>query len=127
MSGDTTGRLVGAAIAALAAPLYFLVAHFGNENRAFVVVTVVMVFATIICVLRKHVLRTRLLLPLTALFVIELSTAFLLPLPSKVPGFVMVPISLGDYVLLVWILSLFDRKLGGYDDNPDAEGPRYSA
>jgi hypothetical protein len=127
MSADTKGRLIGLLGVVLLSPIWFLVAHFTNETRGFVVVCVVGVFATIIYVLRKSTLGARLLLPMAVLFAVELSTALLAPLPSKIPGFIMVPISIGDCVLLIWILSLFDRTLGGHDDDPDAEGPRYSA
>lgn len=114
MSADTKGWLIGLVMALLLSPVWFVVAHFTNETRGFVVFCVAGVFATIIYVLRKRVFRARLLLPVTALFAIELSTALLVPLPSKIPGFIMIPISISDLVLLLWILSRFDRRLGGH-------------
>lgn len=105
------------------APIYFLVVHFTDENRGFVVFCVVAVFATIIYVLRKKALRARLLLPILLLLAVELSAALLVPLPTKIPGFMMISISTGDLALLVWLLSFFDRTLRSDDD----EGPRYSA
>jgi hypothetical protein len=57
------------------------------------------------------------------LFAVEISIAFLVPLPSKIPGFIMIPIGTGDCALLIWMLSLFDRTLREDDDG----GPRYSA
>ena len=127
MSTDTKGRLVGLVISALLLPVWFLVAHFTNETRGFVVVCVVGVFAAIAYVLRKGALQPRVMLPMLGLFAIELSTALLAPLPSKIPGYIMVAISISDGVLIIWILSHFDRTLGGCDDDTDAEGPRYSA
>ena len=123
MSTDTKARLTGLLGALLLAPVYFLIGHFTDENRGFVVFCVVAVFATIIYVLRKKALKPPLLLPIVVLFVVELSTAFLVPLPRKIPGYIMVSISTGDCALLIWMLSLFDRTLRADDD----EGPRYSA
>ena len=122
-SNEIRGRLAGLVMAMLLAPIWFLVAHFTNENRSFVVDCVVGVFATIIYVLRKKALRTRLLLPILLLFAVELSVALLMPLPTYIPGYTMIMISTGDCALLIWILSLFDRTLRDDDD----EGPRYSA
>lgn len=119
---ELQGRLTGLVIALLLAPVYFLVGHFTNESRGFVVFSVVGVFATIVYVLRRKVLRRRLLLPILFLFGIEVSAALLVPLPSKMPGFIMISIGTGDLVLVFWILSLFDRTLREDDD----EGPRYS-
>lgn len=128
MTADTKGRLAGLVTALLLFPVYFLLAHFTNENRGFLVVCVMLVFAGIIYVLRKKALKPRLLLPIAVLFAVELSTAFLVPLPSKIPGYTMIPISITNGVLLLWILSHFDRTLDDHNEHgdPDAEGPRYS-
>jgi hypothetical protein len=122
-SADTKRWLAGLVMAVLLVPIYFLVGHFTNENRGFVVFCVLAVFATIIYVLRKKALRACLLLPILFFFAVELSAALLVPLPSKLPRFYMISISTGDCALLIWILSLFDRTLRDDDD----QGPRYSA
>jgi hypothetical protein len=123
LSTDTKGRLAGLLAAVLLAPIYFLVAHLTDENRGFVVFCVFGVFAAIFYVLRNKALKPRLLLPILALFAAQLSFAFLVPLPSKLSGFIMVSISTGDCAILIWLLSRFDRSLRNDDD----EGPRYSA
>jgi glucose-6-phosphate-specific signal transduction histidine kinase len=122
-SNEVRARLVGLVMAVLLAPIYFLVGHFTDENRGFVVFCVVAVFACVIYVLRKRALRPRLLLPIVILFAVEISIALVVPLPSKIPGFIMISISTGDGAILIWILSFFDRTLRDEDD----EGPRYSA
>jgi hypothetical protein len=126
VTGETKGRLIGLGFGISMLPIMYVFSQHGQQVRGFVVFCVVSVFATIIYVLRKGILRARLLLPLILLFAIELSTALLLPLPSKIAGFTMIPISIGNAVLLLYILSLFDRTLGRHDADPD-EGPRYGA
>ena len=122
-SNEVRARLVGLVMAVLLAPIYFLVGHFTDENREFVVFCVIAVFAGVIYVLRKRALKPRLLLPIVILFAVEISIAFVVPLPSRIPGFIMISISTGDGAILIWVLSFFDRTLRDEDD----EGPRYSA
>jgi uncharacterized membrane protein YhdT len=116
MSADTKARLVGLAMAVLLWPTWLLFARFSNETRGFVVFCVSGVAYAAAYVQRKKRNRMQLWLLIAIIYLVELPLALLVPLPSRVPGSAMLPVSFANLFLVLGAVSLFQRLR----NDPDA-------
>jgi hypothetical protein len=112
-SPDTIGRIKGLVLAALLSPLYFLFIHFDEETRGFVVFCATGVACIAAYVQRKEHNRVQLWLLVGFVYLLELPVALLVPLPDRLPGATMIPISFLNLFLFLGVISLFQRWRGG--------------
>jgi hypothetical protein len=102
-------RLVGLIFAAALAPLYAIFIHFDQENLGFVLFCVTGVFLAVIYVNRACALRWRFGAELLPIYIIHIVVILNLPLPKKIPGFIMIPISFADLVIVLGLLHLLEQ------------------
>jgi uncharacterized membrane protein YjjP (DUF1212 family) len=110
-SPEARPRWVGLIMAAALMPFFALFAHFGMRNLGFVLICITGVFLTVIYVNRSSALRWRFIAELISLYIIHIIVVLLLPLPQKIPGFIMIPISMADLVLVLSVLH-FLKNVG---------------
>ena len=79
------------------------------RNLGFVLVCVTLVFLAVIYVKRASGLHLRIISEIAALYIIQVIVVVVLPLPQTIPGFIMIPISLADTVLVLAVLHLLDN------------------
>jgi hypothetical protein len=118
-SGDVKGRLMGLGAAVLLLPIIYLFAQHREQSRGFVVFCVTGVFLSVIYARRRE-LRLRLLIAIAALYAVQLAIALFIPLPERIAGAAMIPITIADAVLMLWLLHLIDRSLARLKGNSSA-------
>lgn len=111
MSGETKSRLLGLGAAILLFPVYYWFQTYGDENRGFVVVCVASVLLGAIYARREVATKPWFLITIAIFGIGELLTALSVPLPPRIPGAVMIPISLVNVVLLLAAISGVEKLL----------------
>lgn len=111
-SSDTAGRIKGLVVAVLLSPIFFLFVHFGHQTRGFVVTCVTAVAIVSAYAQRRERNRAQLWLLVAFLYLVELPLSLLVPLPDRLAGATMIPISFANLFLLLGIVSLYQRWRG---------------
>ena len=107
---ETTNPRTAGLIALLAlAPLYFVLVHWAGQNLGFVLFCITFVFAGVVYGYGRLALRWKFAVELAILYFIHIAVILNLHLPDSIPGFVMVPISVADLVVVLLTLALLDR------------------
>lgn len=104
-------QLVGLCLLGALLPFYAIFVHFGKENIGFILLCISGIFLTVIYVNRSS-LNVKFFAEVFVLYTIHVVFIFLTPIPDKIPGAAMIPISLADLLLVIWVL----RLLGNFKD-----------
>lgn len=110
---ETKSQVAGLITLALVSPIYFIFAHFGHPQKGFLVTCVTGVFAAIIYVKGRTLLKPYSASAMAVLFVAQIFGVLLVDIPvPRSFSIAVLPFVIFDLVLAFAILALVDRAFG---------------
>lgn len=102
-------RAIGAIVFVLLLPVYALFAHFGQEGRGFVIVSISAVFIATVYVNSENIRSPVFVSVLALFFAAQVTGAFFLTLPGRFPGSIMLPAAFLDLFLVLGLMNLVEK------------------
>ena len=104
-------QMIGAGLFVALAPVYAIFSHYNQEDRGFLIVSITIVFCAVAYVRRAALRLAVFSMVLAILYIVQIVVAAVVPIPSRYPGFVMVPLAFLDLVIVLGVMSLVERQV----------------
>lgn len=91
-------------------PIYLLSIHYGVENRGFIVYCITGVFCSLFYACRNLAKRVRFIALIVSLYIVHLLIILLIPLPEKIPGAIMIAVSIVDLIVVDSIIGALESR-----------------
>jgi hypothetical protein len=96
-------------MAAAVIPFFALFVHYDRQSLGLILSCVTGVFLTVVYVKRSSALRWKFIARMSVLYIIHVIIVLNLPIPDKIPGFIMIPLSFADLVAVLALLHFLDN------------------